>query len=326
MISRGDIMTQKEQILGAMLGLACGDALGAPAEFHTQQEVHWRWGTLTEMVGGGLWSPGEWTDDTGMTLCMAEGILENPPDPVPAVGRRFLEWQPTAKDVGTTISAALSGFQGDWPEAARRTPQAQSGKAAGNGALMRTLPVALAEPNEARMLALSARLSAMTHWDPQAEACCAVYCLWVQNLLSGQNIKAAWYAALAWAQTLAPTPTPDTPGMSPLPAGFWERLHAVEGLAYEALQPSGYAGYVLECLEAAAWCCLHAQDPEEALVRAVNLAGEADTIAAVAGGILGTFWGPDALPQSWRDALYERGRLQDVARHLADLRRVKETL
>ena len=66
------------------------------------------------MVGGGGWAPGEWTDDTGMALCVAEGILESPDDPVQAIGRRFIEWEKTAKDVGSTISAAIRGFDGSW--------------------------------------------------------------------------------------------------------------------------------------------------------------------------------------------------------------------
>ncbi len=307
-----------------MLGLACGDALGAPAEFQTQFEVRRRWGTLTEMVGGGPWLPGEWTDDTGMALCIAEAISEDPDDPVPGAGRRFLVWQQTSKDVGSTISAALNAFQGDWPQAARSTPQALSGKAAGNGSLMRTLPVALAYHDEAAMLRASARLSAMTHWDPQAEVCCAAYCLWAHALLSDQDIHDAWHGALDRAQAIHSEPTPDTPGMEPLPPNFWSRLSSIESLTYDRLQPSGYAGYVVECLEAAVWCCLHAATLEEALVQAVNLAGEADTIAAVAGGAAGAYWGPDALPERWLTKLHQRDRLEDTARCLADLRRHAE--
>src|SRR2546423_887669 len=92
--------TLRSRYFGAILGLACGDALGAPAEFKSQALVKQRFGLLRDMVGGGPWKPGEWTDDTGMMLCMTEGILFNPADPVREVGKRFLEWQRTAKDVG----------------------------------------------------------------------------------------------------------------------------------------------------------------------------------------------------------------------------------
>ncbi|MGV3723132.1 MAG: ADP-ribosylglycohydrolase family protein [Actinomycetota bacterium] len=315
-----------ERIAGAILGLACGDALGAPAEFRSQAEVRDLWGHLTEMVGGGPWAPGEWTDDTGMALCMAEGLLTQPADPVAEVGARFLQWRETAKDVGSTIAAALSGFQGDWAEAGRSTPQARQGQAAGNGSLMRTLPVALAYPQRERLLKQSARLSAMTHWDPQAEVCCAVYGLWISELLRGKSLAAAWREALRLGRRAAAhgLRALDTPGPEPLPEGFWERLERVETLEYGQLQPTGYAGYVVDCLEAAVWCCLHADSLEAALVRAVNLAAEADTIAAVAGGAAGAAWGAAALPERWLAVLHERERLERVAGELTELRRHHE--
>ena len=317
----------ESRITGALLGLACGDALGAPAEFKDKAYVEKKWGTLTEMVGGGGWEPGEWTDDTGMALCVAEGILASPDDPVEESGKRFLEWRKTAKDVGTTISAALSGYQGDWPQAAQSTPHARTGKAAGNGSLMRTLPVALAYADDGKMLRESARISSMTHWDAQAQACCAIYCLWVQRVLGGEALLEAWSAALQDARRRAPsTPTTqDTVGLTSLSAEFWERLEAIESLRYEDLQPSGYAGYVVECLEAAAWCALHGESLEDAIIKAVNLAGEADTMAAVAGGIAGAYWGKEAIPARWLDKLHQRERLEQTARQLLNLRRHLET-
>jgi len=76
------------------------------------------------MVGGGQWPPGEWTDDTGMALCVAEGILACCEDPVKETGRCLLDWGSMAKDVGGTVGAALAAYRGDWSAAARRTPQA----------------------------------------------------------------------------------------------------------------------------------------------------------------------------------------------------------
>ncbi len=317
------------RIRGALLGLACGDALGAPAEFKSQAEVKRRFGTLCEMVGGGIWKPGEWTDDTGMALCVAGGILADASDPVPETGRLFLQWQKTAKDVGSTCSAALGAFKrgaNTWPAAARSLPAVKVGRAAGNGSLMRTLPVALAYADRAEMLRQSARLSAMTHWDAQAEACCAIYNEWVARLLAGETRIDAWHSALWQVQREAATPvtsTREAPGMAALPTEFWPRLMRVEGLAYEDLQPSGYAGFVTECLEAAAWCVLHGESLEQTLVLAVNLAGEADTIAAVAGGAAGAYWGQNAIPPRWLEALHERERLQAAGDGLQAVREGK---
>ena len=145
---------------GAFLALAVGDALGAPLEFLRPDIAKQRFGRLTEMVGNSTWAPGEWTDDTAMALGVARGILASASgeDEIEKTGEEFLLWAPTAKDVGSTISAAIRGFgsTNDWFEASRNTPQALSGSAAGNGSLMRILPVALAFSDRGEMLRHSA--------------------------------------------------------------------------------------------------------------------------------------------------------------------------
>jgi ADP-ribosyl-[dinitrogen reductase] hydrolase len=320
-----------------MVGLACGDALGAPAEFLSKEDLVTRFGRLTEMVGGGhftRWRPGEWTDDTGMTLCVAEGILEAPDDPVTEIGDRFLEWRTSAKDVGTTIGAALDSFRGleqqlsgagdigDWSRAAASTQQARNGKAAGNGSLMRTLPVALAYSDRSRLRLQSAHISAMTHWDPQAEAGCLAYCFWMLEILEGADIATAWHRALSATRDRAAEGAgpANVPGLTPIPDYFWDRLETAHSREYEELQPTGYAGYVLDCLEAAVWCAVNNESAEAAIVDAVNLAGEADTIAAVTGGIVGAFYGFEALPHRWLEVLEQRDRLETAGRELTELR------
>ncbi len=313
-----------DRTVGAMLGLACGDALGAPIEFMDALTVRRRYGKITDMMAGGAWEAGEWTDDTGLALCVAEGILEARAAPVAAAGRRIIAWATTAKDVGQTVSAALEGFSSsaDWGQAARGTPQAGAVEAAGNGSLMRTLPVALAYADAEALLAHSARLSAMTHWDPRAEICCAIYCLWIRELLAGATMAAAWQAALAAARRhVAKNSHPsDTPGTAGLPEDLWSRFEAVAGQRYESLQASGYASYCVECLEAAAWCCLNADGPEMAVLDAVNLAGESDTIGALAGGATGAHWGAEGLPSRWLSKLHQRDRIAETGRRLETLR------
>ncbi len=313
-----------ERTTGALLGAACGDALGAPIEFMDPLTVRRRYGKITGMMGGGPWAPGEWTDDTGMALCVAEGILDDPADPVTAAGRRLVEWSQIAKDVGPTVGAVLVGFRktGDWAAAAESVPQARLRRAAGNGSLKRTLPVALAYADREALLTASARLSAMTHWDPQAEVCCGLYCLWIRELLAGAEVGDAWETAVGEArrQSAGGQLASDTPGPSTLPEGFWERFDQVQAKRYEELQASGFARHCVECLEAVAWCCLHADGAEMAVLDAVNLAGEADTIGALAGGVAGARWGAGSLPGRWLDPLRGRDRLEEIGRRLERLR------
>ncbi len=309
------------RVRGALLGLATGDALGAPLEFLSPEVAKSRFGHLTEMVGNSTWAPGEWTDDTAMALAIARGILKTPADPCLETGRLWVRWESNAKDVGSTIRAAVSGFKrdDDWVMASRQTPQAREGKAAGNGSLMRTLPTALGYPLGEEMLRQSARLSAMTHWDAQAEVCCGIYNFWISYLLAEMPAAQAWELALKHARHL-PYFGFETPGPSPLPSDFWKRLADAPALSYDKLQPTGYAGYVVECLEAAVWCVLNCESYEDAMVHAVNLAGEADTIAAVAGGAAGALWGEEAIPQRWLDQLFERQLIENIAEALLEMR------
>jgi ADP-ribosyl-[dinitrogen reductase] hydrolase len=318
--------SRADGIRGALLGHACGDALGAPVEFESPQYVRRRYGTLRDMVGGGgfNWAPGEWTDDTGMMLAVAEGILELPSDPVAAVGRRFLEWRETAKDVGSTIAAALGGFRGDWMAASSGTSQARQGKAGGNGSLMRTLPVALCYSDIGTMATQSARISAMTHWDAQAEVCCLVYNLWIRELIAhGTTGDRAdlWHRAVTDAERLAELGrlAADSHGPSPLPAAFWTRVREMPSVAPSHWQPTGYAGFVVDCLEAAVAAVAQSDSLESALVQIVNTAGESDTIAAVAGGAAGACWGVQAIPRRWLEVLHHRDRTEQIAERVIAL-------
>lgn len=314
-----------ERIAGAMLGLGCGDALGAPIEYMDPITVRRRYGRVTDMMAGGQWQAGEGTDDTAMTLCVAEGILASPDDPVPAVGSRLLSWSDSAKDIDSTVSAVLVSFRstGDWLRAARGAAQSDAPPTPGNGALKRVLPVALAYSDLDRMLRESARLTALTHRHPEAEACSALYCLWIREILAGGEPRAAWAAAVAIAQRVASDGprAPDSTGFGGLAHEFWERFETVTDKRYEDLQSSGYAGHCAECLEAAAWCCVEAEGGEQAILDAINLAGVADTIGALAGGAAGACWGAGALPERWLAKLRQRERLEDVARRLETLRR-----
>ena len=313
----------------ALLGSAAGDALGAPVEFLPRDTIERDHGRLTEMVGGGRfgWAPGEWTDDTAMTLAVAEGLLAAPGDldaQVRAIGERFLAWfAGSPKDVGTTIHQALSAFRGDWPAAARATPAARAGRAAGNGSLMRALPVALAFADEEAFLVASARISAMTHFDRLAETCCAVHGFWVRRLLGGADPRAAWEEALAAARERArrgaAVDSRHAPGWAPGDDPLWRRLERAPRLAPQELQPTGYAGFVVDCLEAAVAVVVRAASYEEAMIEIVNLGGETDTMAAVAGGPAALAHWPDPIPARWLEALGGRERLERAALGLARL-------
>lgn len=296
--------------------MAVGDALGATLEFETAESIRARWGELREIVGGGWLDlpPGAWTDDTEMTLALAEGILDDPADPLPHVGRRFLAWMESGPpDIGNTVRAVLRLMaQGEfspreWHRAAKRVHRELHGMSAGNGALMRTLPVGLAYRDPEEVMAKAELLARMTHWDPRAAHSCMLASL-VAFAMAWRDAPPG--EALAWAADVLSSRVGEV---------------AVEELAGLALRRSWGeltpSGFTVESLECALWGLLEAPDFEEAVVRVANLGGDADTIAAITGGLAGVRWGFEAIPKRWVHALSpgQRGRLDRVAEGLLRL-------
>src|ERR687897_2898560 len=170
------LMHRSHRVAGALVGSAVGDALGAPFEFGPPGRFSAAFptparGSRTEMCGGGSlgWEPGEFTDDTQMALLVATALVERGGLDEADLFDRFLRWAAAdPPDIGEQTRAVLrSGLP--WHTAAadhfRRT-----GRAAGNGSLMRMTPAAVRFAREGRAATMDAarRISALTHGDPGA--------------------------------------------------------------------------------------------------------------------------------------------------------------
>src|ERR1700738_237165 len=135
-----------EQFEGCLLGLACGDALGATLEFLSRDEIHTRYGQLRDIIGGG-WlhlAPGDVTDDTQMATCIAESIVATGTVDGDDIARRFVDWLHTNPvDIGTTTRRALMYLDRglSWQEAGERTYREAGGQGIGNAGVMRCAPV-----------------------------------------------------------------------------------------------------------------------------------------------------------------------------------------
>jgi ADP-ribosyl-[dinitrogen reductase] hydrolase len=255
---------------GALLGLAVGDALGTTLEFSRRDTRPHH----TQMLGGGPFrlQPGQWTDDTAMALALAESLLAcgtlEPTD----LMRRFVEWwrkgtyscTGTCFDIGITTRAALARFE--------KTADPFSGSAgenqAGNGSLMRLDPVALfAYPDQEHAVELARRQSRTTHAAPQALDACGYFAKLLTEAIRG-----------AHKAVLTPRSWPGHPAVEAVAQGSWRA------------KPRGEissSGYVVSTLEAALWCVGQTESFEDALILAVNLADDADTVGAVTGQLAG---------------------------------------
>ncbi|NLD54800.1 MAG: ADP-ribosylglycohydrolase family protein [Burkholderiaceae bacterium] len=299
--------TRRERFRATLLGAAIGDALGAPAQFLTPEQVGERWGVLTEMVGGGPHdvAPGETTDATGMMLCLAESLADQGGFAPEDVARRYLAWfQSNPKDVALTVRTALLGIKAgtSLDLASRRAFEVLGSPTAGNASLMRCAPVALCYFTDRQTRRdVSLRESALTHFDRLAGWACAAFNELLAAALAGQLRRR----------------------LLPIAAGFDEEDSRVSATLREAAvaEPEEIhsSAAVLDTLKAALWSTLQAHSFEEALVTAVNLGNDSDTTGAVAGALAGALFGERAIPARWLNTVAERERVETVANCLADL-------
>ncbi|WP_027365114.1 ADP-ribosylglycohydrolase family protein [Desulfotruncus alcoholivorax] len=297
-----------DYIKGSFWGAAVGDALGGALENMSSEEIANRHGTVTEILGGG-WldlQPGEYTDDTQMIIMVAEGILANPAYPIEEIGRRFLRWYySNPRDIGTTTARSFESYLrcGSWKEASVITAKSLN-KLDSNGALMRTLPVTFAYWNNPRDMAYwSVDIASMTHHSQESAACCIFYnyLVGVAACLKG-NKRELFTKSLQFTDEQCAR-------LDINPASFfWYVVKAVQSGAVNII-PKGKA---LDTLGATLQCFLHTETFEEALVKVVNLGGDTDTAGNIMGGLAGAYYGYEAIPKRWLNALLGKDRIAGV--------------
>lgn len=287
-----------DRALGALLGLAIGDALGTTLEFSARDSK----AAITGMVGGGPFhlAPGEWTDDTSMAICLAESLIAHGGLDESDLMERFVRWWRDGEnsvngfcfDIGTTTRSALERYRRDKNPIAGST----NSNSAGNGSLMRLAPVALLwVRNPQAAMHAARRQSATTHRAPAAlEACSYFAGLLVEGITSGDK-----------SAVLAPR-SANEPAVRAVALGSWNRDR-------DTIRSSGY---VIDTLEAALWSVSRAQSFAEAVLLAVNLGDDADTVAAVTGQLAGAIWGRPGIPRAWLDVLAQRTRIEDLGYQL----------
>ncbi len=292
-----------DRAVGALLGLAIGDAIGTTLEFRAP-------GTFTpigDMVGGGPFGlqPGEWTDDTSMALCLAESILDTGAMDLADQLRRYLLWKDEGYlsstgrcfDIGATTHGQLERF--------RRTGTAVDPRpdpeAAANGSLMRLAAAPIrwhADPAEAA--ARSGESSRSTHAAARPVDACRLMGSMIAALIAGSTFdEVADPTFWQWGDL--------HPEVARIAAGSWRDKEPplIRG-----------TGYCVDALEAALWAVAGAEHFDGAVLRAANLGDDADTTAAIAGQIAGARWGASSIRAEWRLRVAAGDRIASLARGL----------
>ena len=281
-------MNKLDKIKGALYGAAIGDALGAPLEFMSEDQIKSKFGRVTEMLGGGWLQtmPGEGTDETALLLATAYGIMKNPENPYAEIGKNFIKWAISRpKDISDTtlrsVDKTMSKGHGKhlipkarWHESAGQVDLFSNRGSVDNGAILNTLYPALYYNDAFTAVTNALDITNMTHVNTQSDNACRIYAQIIFHILN-KNIN-----------------KDDMDKM-------------IDNTMYydyknEEVQPTASAYDSIIAM-------LHAFMPtetfEEAVLTAINYGGDSDTIGAITGGLAGCYYGYEAIPERFIEKL-----------------------
>ncbi|MFY0673133.1 MAG: ADP-ribosylglycohydrolase family protein [Bacteroidia bacterium] len=312
----------KNHTFNMLMGVAVGDALGVPFEFQSRLERDFE--PATDMVGFGAHHQpaGTWSDDSSLTFCLSEAIIEG--YSLENTAKWLTSWLYqktwTARndvfDIGITTRESLQllkskidkGLSDEFKHLKYRANHMDNG----NGSLMRILPllfVIKSKPIEEQFEIVWDN-SALTHRHVRAAMCCMIYLKIAEYLCEGENKIKAYHKTQKEIKAL------------------WKAIdfNLEEQRLFEKVIDNDISkytkneirsgGYVMESLECALWCFLNTDSFKDAVLSAVNMGSDTDTNAAITGGLAGLYYGVESIPMDWLDKLARKEDIEDLAKRL----------
>lgn len=247
----------------AVYGLAVGDALGVPVEFMDRNTFH-----VTDMTGYGTYNQpkGTWSDDTSMTIATCDSIRELGKIDCKDIYDKFCRWAFSGEYTPDKVTFDI----GNATAKALRTGKGQDDYYSnGNGSLMRIIPLAFIDCGEDAVC----EVSSITHAHKLSNDICVKYIAIAKELLSSKTVKEI--------------------------VSDYDLSEIVE----RSVDDVKSTGFVVHSFEAAIWCLANTDNYKDAVLTAVNLGSDTDTVAAITGALAGIVYGFDGIPKEWIDAL-----------------------
>lgn len=334
--------------LDGVMGLVVGDALGCPVQFLRREELRRR-GPVTGMEGYGTYNmpEGTWTDDSSMALASMDSIINKKGIDPEDIMKNFLKWEfegeytpfGEAFDEGNTCSNAIWDFRdtGDY-----RTCGQTGEYANGNGALMRILPVCLyyiqrskqCPPDQQgddrrEMDADKAAIqgihitSGLTHNHLRSQMACGLYYFMAKEILKGKDagLNACLQKGIDAGVDFYKKTLKDHKELN-----HYHRLFNLKKFSKVPENRIRSTGYVVDALEAAIWCLLTTDTFDTCLLKAVNLGHDTDTVAAIAGGLAGLYYGYEGIPKEWLDVIKKRDYVEEMCEKCNSRLQEKDTV
>lgn len=301
------------RIRDSLYGLAIGDAIGVPIE--TEHRSKLLLSPVTKMLGYGNHDvdKGTWSDDTALTLATMDSISSTEKLDYTDMAERFCEWINNAKytatneifGIGTTTKEALMRFWNDKIDAVKC-----GGKGVGengNGSLMRMMPIAFycyyKELDNISIYEIVSRSSSITHAHEISIMGCYIYVKYLIYILNGNDKKTS----------LKYIKKQEYPWFNEETKKEYSRIlnDNIETLDIEDISSSGYIVYTLESV---LWTILNTNSFNQAIIGAINLGEDTDTIGAITGSIAGILYGYDSINEEWINTLKNKEYLDYMSR------------
>lgn len=301
--------------IATLVGCAIGDALGNPFEMWDSSELELQnWDGLFK-AGGTFWvgEPGQYTDDTLMSIALASSLIENGKFVPEHVASEYLSWYNSGntRGIGTTTAGAMVNLKlgSQWTESGL-THSVDGLPAGGNGTAMRAAPIGLwyrKDPEQLLQVAMDD--ASITHNSHEPMMGSVAVALAVSLLANGTH-----------------TPMEALETVLEIVSDSVVREKLAEACAYlkesveptEALAKLGVSGYVPETVGAAFYCFCATQNFKDAVVLAVKAGGDTDTTAAIVGALAGTYYGLEGIPSEYKDRVENFQLLQDLTDELVN--------
>lgn len=296
-----------------LLGVAVGDALGVPVEFKSRVELEMFPVTEMREYGSHHQPAGTWSDDSSLTFCLAEELLEG--YNLYNIGQSFRKWYhqnhwtPHGEvfDIGNTTLDAIErlGIKGMVPELAGGFEEDENG----NGSLMRILPIALYVRNLSMddRYEIIKKVSSLTHGHFRSFTSCFIYIEMAIELLRGKSAPAAHEEMRRNVKGFF-----KEKGGNPQELRLFDRVLSTS-FSKESSKNLRGSGYVLDSLESSIWCLLNSHTYKDAVLQAVNLGEDTDTTGAITGGLAGLLYGYESIPTEWVNHIARKEDIIELA-------------
>ena len=287
----------------AIYGFAIGDAVGVPYEFIPREIIAFDPATGMSGYGSHKQPPGTWSDDTTFMLCVLENLLDNGTQRTLRNKMRqcyregYLTPHGNLFDIGRATSLGINATNRH-----SHDPLNQ-----GNGSLMRCLPYAFRKDIRKSLYEMLFDNN-ITHYNSLCNLCCIFYVRLARALLEGSDPNEAMqvagaYLRFGWRIT-------DIADHKP----YYDSFSRIMNKTFSALPEEAIisSGHVIKTLEAVCWCLLNTSNYKDAILKAVNLGNDTDTIAALTGGLAGIVYGIEGIPNDWLNTLNNKTLIENL--------------